>query len=147
MPSNLPAPNSSTSRCFRGSFPNGAVRSIREIPAQSLQRLAHELAIAAGPWGDGAFGERLRLVGHDAPGSKSIIAPRPWHSAQAPVRRVEGKGPRRHLGHAQAAVDTGQAPREQPIALVEGVDDDDVVGQVQRDVDRFRSGVAPRRRG
>ena len=53
------------------------------------------------------------------------------------MRRVERKGSRRHLRHAQPAVDTREAPREQPVSLVERVDDDDVVGEVEGDVDRL----------
>src|SRR4030095_15923499 len=53
------------------------------------------------------------------------------------VRRVEREGARRHLRHAQAAVDAGQPPREQPIAALVGVDDDNVFRKIQRGVDRL----------
>ena len=65
------------------------------------------------------------------------------HRAQAlafgarAVRRVERERARRHLGHADAALDARQPAREQPVAAVERVDDDDVVGEVQRHLDRF----------
>ena len=49
-------------------------------------------------------------------GSKSIIEPRPWHIGAGAMRRVEREGARRHLGHAHAAIDARQAPREQPVA-------------------------------
>src|SRR5439155_24999623 len=35
------------------------------------------------------------------------------------------------------AVDAGQPAREEPIAAFVGVDDDDVVGEIEGDVDRF----------
>jgi hypothetical protein len=53
------------------------------------------------------------------------------------VRRVEREGARRHLGHAQAAVHARQPAGEQPIAPLERVDDDDVVGEIERDVHRL----------
>ena len=65
------------------------------------------------------------------------------HRAQAlalgtrAVRRVEGERPRRHLRHADAALDAREFPREQPVAAFERVDDDDVVGEVERHLDRF----------
>ena len=49
-------------------------------------------------------------------GSKSTIAPSPWQSGTGAVRRVERERPRRHLGHAQPAIDAGEPAREQPIA-------------------------------
>ena len=52
------------------------------------------------------------------------------------MRRVERERPRRHLGHAQPAIHARQPAREQPIPAVQRVDDDDVVGQVERHLDR-----------
>src|SRR5690606_1857616 len=53
------------------------------------------------------------------------------------VRRVEREGARCQFGDRNAAVGTRHAPREQPIAPVERVDDDDVVGKLQRELDRL----------
>jgi hypothetical protein len=53
------------------------------------------------------------------------------------VGRVEREGARRHLRDADAAGDARHLPREQAIALVEAVDDDDVVGELQRGLDRL----------
>ena len=143
MPSNpffapsVPAPNSSTSRCFAAASQNGTVRSMPKSAAERLERLAHQLAIAARPRRDRAVGERLRLVGHDAQRIEVDASRRAPGSRAGAVRRVERERPRRHLRHAQPAVDAGQPAREQPIAAVERVDDDDVVGEVEGDVDRL----------
>ena len=53
------------------------------------------------------------------------------------MRRVERERARRHLGHAQPAVDAGEPAREQAIAGLVRVDDDDVFGQIEGRVDRF----------
>jgi hypothetical protein len=53
------------------------------------------------------------------------------------VRGVERKGARRHLRHADATEGAGEAAREQPVATVVGVDDDDVFGEIERDLDRL----------
>ena len=53
------------------------------------------------------------------------------------MRRVERKRPRRHLRHAEAAVDAREPAGEQPVAAVERIDHDDVVGQVEGDIHRF----------
>ena len=53
------------------------------------------------------------------------------------MRRVERERPRRHFGHAHAAPGASEAPREQPIASIQGVDDDDVVSEAEGDLDRF----------
>ena len=70
-------------------------------------------------------------------GSKSHVAPSPWHAGTGTMRRVERERARRHLRHADAAHDAGELAREQPIAAVERVDDDDVAGEAERDFDRF----------
>ena len=108
-----------------------------EVAAERLQRLAHELAVAARPRRDGAVGERLRFVRHDALRIEIHHRAQPLTIRAGAVRRVERKGARRHLRHAQPAIDAGQLAREEPIAAVVRVDDDDVVGQVERDVDRL----------
>ena len=53
------------------------------------------------------------------------------------VGRVEREGARRHLRHADAAPRAGQPPGEEAIAAVERVDDDDVVGEAEGDLDRL----------
>ena len=56
-----------------------------EVARQRLQRVAHQLAVAARPRRDRAVGQRLRSrPARRACGSKSIIAPSPWQSGQAP---------------------------------------------------------------
>ena len=52
------------------------------------------------------------------------------------MRRVERERARTHLGHADTAIDAGQAPRKQPVAALQRVDDDDVIGQAERDLQR-----------
>ena len=108
-----------------------------EVAAQRLERLAHQLAIAARPRRDRAVGERLRLVGHDARRIEVDRRAEPLAVGAGAVRRVEGEGARRHLRHAQAAVHARQPPREQPVAGVVRVDHDDVVGEVERHLDRL----------
>ena len=108
-----------------------------EVAAERLQRLANQLAIAARPRRDGAVGQRLGLVGHDPARIEVHGGPEALAIRAGAVRRVERKGSRRHLRHAQPAVDTREAPREQPVSLVERVDDDDVVGEVEGGVDRL----------
>ena len=66
-----PGPNSSRSRCFRGSFANGTSRSMPKFARERVERVAHELAIAARPRRDRAVEQRLRLVGHDAAADRS----------------------------------------------------------------------------
>ena len=133
-----PAPNSSTSRAFRGSLRERHVQIDAEVARQRLQRLA---APACGRPAPTARSRRRPATsissGTTRCGSKSIDRAEPLAVGARAVRRVEREGARRHLGHAQAAVDAGQPPREQPIAAVERVDDDDVVGEIERDVDRF----------
>ena len=104
---------------------------------QCRQRVAHELAVAASPGRDCAIRERLGRIGHD---TGRIEVPRRAQTLARRARamwRVEGKRARRHLGHADAAVDARHLAREQPVALVEAVDDDDVVGQLQGGFDRL----------
>ena len=81
--------------------------------------------------------ERLGLVGHDAIRIEVVHRAEALALGARAVRRVERKRARRHLGHADAALDAGQLAREQPIAALERVDDDDVVGEVQGHLDRF----------
>ena len=53
------------------------------------------------------------------------------------MRRVERERPRRHLRHAETAIDARETARKQPIAALVGVDHHDIVGQPQRGVDGF----------
>ena len=53
------------------------------------------------------------------------------------MRRIERERARRHLGHADTALDAGELAREQSIAAFERVDDDDVIGEVEGDLDRL----------
>ena len=108
-----------------------------EVARQALQRVAHELLVTARPGRDGAVAERLAFVRDDAVRIEVDHRPQSLAFGARAVRRVEREGARRHLRHAQPAVDAGEPPREQPIAALVRVDDDDVLGQVQGDVDRF----------
>ncbi len=53
------------------------------------------------------------------------------------MRRVEREGARGHLRHADAALHARQPPREQPVAPLERVDDDDIAREVERDLERI----------
>ena len=108
-----------------------------EALCEAGDRFAHELPIAFRPWNDRALGERLRLVGHDAIRIEVVHRAEPLALRTRAVRRVERKRARRHLGHADAALDAGELARKQPIAALERVDDDDVVREIERDLDRF----------
>ena len=55
-------------------------------------------------------------------GSKSYVRAEPLALLARAVRRVEREGARRHLGHADAAVDAREPPREQAIALPSAAD-------------------------
>ena len=90
------------------------------------------------PFAHGAIApswQRQRLVGHDAGRIEIVHGSEPLAVGAGAVRRVERERARRHLGHADAAVRAREPARKQPIAAVERVDDDDVVGQVERDLD------------
>ena len=91
-------------------------------------------AIAPSASDFGSSGTTLRGV--EVPGRAQALAGR-----AGAVRRVERKGPRRHLGHADAADDAGQLAREEPVAAVERVDDDDAVGEVERRLHRIRQAL------
>ena len=71
-------------------------------------------------------------------GSKSHVAPRPWHSGQAPCGELNENARGVISGTLNAAGHARQTPREEPIAAVERVDDDDVVGEGERGLDRIR---------
>ncbi len=94
------------------------------------QRFFHELLVAARPRRDRAVLQRQVLVGHEPRRIEVVHRPQSLAFLAGAVRRVERERPRRHLRHADAAVGARQPPREQPIAAVQRVDDDDVVGQV-----------------
>src|SRR6185295_10468968 len=115
----------------------GCVEVDAEIARERLQRLADQFPVAARPGRNRAAGERLRLVGDYALRIEIDHRPEALAAGAGAVRRVEGERARRHLRHAQAAVDAGQPSRKQPIAAFVGVDDDDVAGEVEGGVDRF----------
>ncbi len=98
-------------------LPERRVEVYPEVLPEGRERLAHQALVALRPRRDRALQERQRLVRHQ-PGRVEVV-----HGAEAlalgtrPVGRVEGEGARRHLRHADAAIDAGQAPREQPVAV------------------------------
>ena len=108
-----------------------------EIAAERLQRFPDQFAIAPHPGRDRALGQRLRFVGHEPMGIEVDHRAEPLAVRARAMGRVEREGARRHLRHADAALHARQPARKQPIGLVERVDDDDVVGEVQRDLHRF----------
>ena len=128
----------SRSRFFAAACANGTVEVDAEVALQRLQRFAHQLAVALAPT---ARSRRRRATAirraRSARGSKSYDRAEALAVRAGAVRRVERERARRHLRHAEAAVDARQPPREQPVAAVERVDDDDVVGEVERGLDRF----------
>ncbi len=136
------APNSTMSRCFFGSLPNGTCGSMPNVRCSpsSISAIRRR-----SPFAHGAIApprERLRVVRHDAAGIEIVDRAEALAVRARAVRRVERKRARRHLGNADAADRTGHAPREQPIAAVERVDDDDVVGELEREVDRIATAAA-----
>ena len=108
-----------------------------ERAAQAVERFAYQLAVALRPWRDRSILERERFVGHEPRGIEVVYGAQPLTVRARAMRRVEGKGARRHLGHADAAIGARQASREQPIPAVVGVDDDDVLGELQRNFNRL----------
>ena len=108
-----------------------------EMLAERRQGLLDELSVALGPRCDRAILERERIVGYESRGIEIVDRAQPLAVRARAVRRVEGKGARRHLRHADTAVGAGQPPGEQSIAAVERVDDDDVVRKIERDFDRL----------
>ena len=108
-----------------------------EVLVQRLQGLAHQLPVALGPRQDRAVGQRHRFVRHEAVRVEVDVGAEPLAVRARAVRRVEREGARRHLGHADTAIDAGQPAGEQPVALLERVDDDDVLGEFQGGLDRL----------
>ena len=108
-----------------------------EVAAERLQSFLDEPPIAARPRRNRAVGQRLAFIGHHAlrievhGGTESLTV------RARSVGRIERERAGRHLRHADPAINARQAPREQPIAAVERVDDDDVVGQVERNLNRL----------
>ncbi len=105
---------------------------------QREDRLAHELPVAAHPGRNRAAEERLRLVRNDEAGIEIVGGPEALAIRAGAVGRVERERPRRHFRHRDAAVHARQPPREELIAPFVGVDDDDVVGQVEGDLQGLR---------
>ena len=112
-----------------------------EVAAQGGHGLRHKARVARGPRRDGALQQRQRRVGHDPIGIEIPERAQALARLAAAVRRVERERPRRHLRDAQSAFHAGQRPGEQPVALVQRVDDHDVPGEAEGDVDRV--GQAP----
>jgi hypothetical protein len=81
-------PNRIRSRCFFASFENG-VSGSKPNACDSFASRPAELAIAMGPRGDGAAGERFRIVGHDQPRIEVVGRSKPWQIGARAVRRVE----------------------------------------------------------
>ena len=106
-----------------------------EMPAQPRERLPDQLGVALGPRGDRALVQGLRAVRHDAHRVEVVDGPEALTEGAGALRRVEREHPRRDLGHAHAALHARQSPGEQPVAPLQGVDDHDVVGQAQRELD------------
>ena len=119
-----------------GELSEGNVGIDAEDAGQRQNRLAHELAIAARPGRNRAAEQRLRLVGHDQPRVEVVRRTEPLTVGTGAVRRVERERPRRHLGHGNAAGDARQPTRKELIASVIRIDDDDLVGEVQRELER-----------
>ena len=114
--------------------------SSRSMPKCGSARPAPRAPACDRPCAHGAIAplvERQRFVRHEPRGIEVVDRAQPLAVGARAVRRVERERARRHLGHADAAVDARQPAREQPVAAVERVDDDDVVGEVERDFDRF----------
>ena len=130
-PVSPPGPNSRRSRCFFGSLPNGVSSAMPNVSDNVASASRTSLR---SPRAHGAMAPSvsdLVGIGHDA---RRVEVPRraqPLAGRARAVRRVERERARRHLGHADAAVDARHLAREQPVAFVEAVDDDDVVGQLQ----------------
>ena len=70
-------------------------------------------------------------------GSKSQVAPSPWHSGHAPCGELNENARGDISGTLRPTVHAGELAREQPIAAVERIDDDNVAGQAKRDLDRL----------
>ena len=136
-------PKSSRSRCFFGSFANGSIgidavglaRASRSLPCTSLRSPRAHGAIAP-PSSDFA------VVGHDQARIEVVGRAEPLAVRARAVRRVERERARRHLRHRDAADHAGQPAREQLIAALERVDDDDVVGERERRPRATRPGGA-----
>ncbi len=112
-----------------------------EVAAERRHGLLHQVRIARGPRRDGALQHRQRGVGHDALGIEIPQGAQALAVGTPAVGRVEGERSRRHLRDAQAAVHTCQGPGEQPVSLVEGVDEDHVPREMKGHLDRV--GQAP----
>ena len=108
----------------------------RERPAEPLDQIRDE-PLVAGPRRDRALLERLRLVGDDARRIEVVDRAESLTIRTGAVGRVEREGARRHLRNADAARRAGHPAREQPVAAVERVDDDDVVGELEGEIDRL----------
>ena len=106
-----------------------------EVPAQPREGLPDQLRVALDPRRDRALPQRLRAVRHDAGGVEVVDGAEALALRAGALRRVEREHPRRDLGHAHAALHAREPPGEQPVAALQGVDDHDVVGEAQRQLD------------
>ena len=122
--------------------PNGASGIDAVGARQRHDRLFTSLRSPRAHGRDRAAEQRLRLVRHDQPWHRSRRWRRAPDSRARAVRRVERERPRRHLRHRDAAVDAGQPPREQLVAALERVDDDDLVGERRAPSRATRTGDA-----
>jgi hypothetical protein len=105
-----------------------------ERAAQTAQRLANELAIPLRPRGDCAVLQRHGFIRHQACRIEVVDRAEPLALGARAVRRIERERARRHLGHADAAIGTRQAPREQPVSTIQRINHHDVVCEVERDL-------------
>ena len=121
-----------------GQLAEGGVEVDAVVTAERDERLAHQPRVAGRPRRNRPLRQRARPVGDDAGRVEVVQRPEPLALGARPVRRVEREGARRHLGHADAALDAGQPPREEPVARLEAVDDDDVPREAERHLHRVR---------
>ena len=126
------------SRCFFGSFPNGTSRSMPNVPCSAFRASRHQARVALAPT---ARSRRPAATasrrGRSRAGRSPRSAPRPWQAGQAPCGELNENARGDISGTLMPQYDARQPPREQPVAAVERVDHDDVVGQLQRDLDRL----------
>ena len=104
------------------------------MPAETIQRFADQRRISGGPRRDRALVERLRAVRHDPGRVKVVDGAQPLADTTGPLRRVEREHTRRELRHADTAAGARELPGEQPVATPERVDDHDIVGKIQGEI-------------
>ena len=110
-PVSPPGPNSRRSRCFFGSLPNAVSSAMPNVSDNVASASRTSLRSPRAQGAMAPVGERLAGIGHHA---RRVEVPRrtqPLAGRARAVRRVERERARRHLGHADAAVDA-RHPRE-----------------------------------